>query len=242
MISMRSTSREGPALAVEPHENWTENDAHGPVERPKSLIILTGTQVTPSEFVDFWEQGYCDPNESLYTNNVNAPRTPEVVEALFRWKVGRLFNKNRARIHGNFISRLNEVASLPLETTPVDFLSRFSNGGAIWRIFWLHCWNQRFPIYDQNVHRAMTFIEDGSEEELDGYSDNKKIESYLKRYLPFVRQFDGIDGRRVDRALFAFGKFLKAWHPPFACEQQRNADKIPAVSPRLFTGSPPSSN
>ncbi len=206
--------------------NWKAADldgrnSAGPVEPPKSLIILTGTQATPSEFVDFWEQGYYDPNESLYTNNINAPRTPEVVETLFRWKVDRLFNKNLTRIHKNFISRLNEVATLPLETTPEDFLSRFSNGGAIWRIFWLHCWSQRFPLYDQNVHRAMTFIEDGSEEELEGYADKEKIEFYLKRYLPFVQQFNGIDGRRVDRALFAFGKFLKEWHPPFPCEEQR---------------------
>ncbi len=50
------------------------------------------------------------------------------------------------------------------------------------------------PLYDQNVHRAMIFIEDGSEEELEGYSDKEKIEFYLKRYLPFVQQFNGIDG------------------------------------------------
>ena len=204
----------------------------GLVESPKSLIILTGTQVTPSEFVDFWEQAYYDPHEPLYTNNINAPRTSEVVEALFRWKLGRLFNSNRVRIQENFISRLNEVANLPLETTPEDFLSRFSNGGAISRIFWLHCWNQRFPMYDQNAHRAMTFIEDGTEKELHAYSDNEKIEFYLQRYLPFVRQFNGIDGRRVDRALFAFGKFLKEWHPPFPWKQQRNADRDCAMDRR----------
>ena len=38
-----------------------------------------------------------------------------------------------------------------------DFLSR--PGGAIWRIFWLHChYPNKFPIYDQHVHRAMACI------------------------------------------------------------------------------------
>ena len=37
------------------------------------------------------------------------------------------------------------------------FLCR--EGGAIWRIFWLHIQHpDTFPIYDQHVHRAMAYL------------------------------------------------------------------------------------
>ena len=39
-------------------------------------------------------------------------------------------------------------------------------------------------------------------------SDPQKIRGYLEGYLPFHAQFDGINYRLVDKALWAFGKFL----------------------------------
>ena len=45
--------------------------------------------------------------------------------------------------------------------------------------------NQRFPIYDQHVHRAMVFVEEGRFEELDTFSEEEVVEFYLTRYLRF---------------------------------------------------------
>jgi hypothetical protein len=75
--------------------------------------------------------------------------------------------------------------------------------------FWLHCWQPaRFPIYDQHVHRAMAFIESGEREEIPK-NEASKVRAYLDRYLPFHRQFAGLDLRAVDRALWFYGKFIK---------------------------------
>lgn len=88
------------------------------------------------------------------------------------------------------------------------FLNHFGNGGAIWRIFWLHCHRpDEFPIYDQHVHRAMVYVQTGETEEIPNY-DPRIIDAYINRYLPFHVQFEAIDRRSVDKALWAFGKFI----------------------------------
>ena len=93
-----------------------------------------------------------------------------------------------------------------------EFLNR--PGGAIWRIFWLHLQHPKlFPIYDQHVHRAMAFLQTGEREEIPDY-DPQKVESYWRRYLPFHATFEGIESRSVDKALWAFGKFLKEYRFP----------------------------
>ena len=104
---------------------------------------------------------------------------------------------------------------MPKDTSAETFLAQFATGGVIWRIFWLHCWQpDRFPIYDQHVHRAMMLIEDREPDDLAAKDDKRKIRLYLDRYLPFHRRFAGSDQRSVDRALWAFGKFIKAWRLP----------------------------
>ena len=72
---------------------------------------------------------------------------------------------------------------------------------------------ERFPIYDQHVHRAMAFLQTGEREEIPDY-DPQKVESYWRRYLPFHATFEGIESRSVDKALWAFGKFLKEYRFP----------------------------
>jgi hypothetical protein len=169
------------------------------------------------EFVEFWSELYDYGNDEPYQRNINGPHTPEGLLELFRWKIGdRFFEAKKHILKRCFISRRKDaqrlVRDLP-RTGLREFAERFlvdhfKGGGAIWRIFWLHCWDNRFPIYDQHVHRAMTYIEDKKPEELSGFLDKKKIRLYLDRYLPFFEHFKGIDSRMVDRALWQFGKSL----------------------------------
>ena len=59
----------------------------------------------------------------------------------------------------------------------------------------------------------MAFILNGEREEIPAKND-PKITSYIERYIPFHATFDSIDipnqklDRTVDKALWAFGKFL----------------------------------
>lgn len=167
-------------------------------------------------FVEFWSSRYYFKEEALYDDNINGPHTPECLRELFRWKItqNRFMKKQLADVHRDFFCRIDEVQPLLKELSAhqgSDFAKAFLehfDGGPIYRIFWLHCWKPQFPIFDQHVFRAMTFIEDGEAKELPS-SPRKKISLYLERYLPFHRNFDGIDARKVDQALWTFGKCLK---------------------------------
>jgi hypothetical protein len=162
------------------------------------------------DFVNFWAQQYNSPREHLYTNNIGKPLTAKRVYDLFEWKNGsRLSAPKRRSVEQNYIRNIRKVNRLPQTTNADTFLLRFPSGGAIWRIFWLHCWQpSRFPIYDQHVHRAMAFIEQRQLEEIPG-TDAAKVESYLKRYLPFHERFREVNSRSIDRALWFYGKFVK---------------------------------
>lgn len=174
------------------------------------MIIYQPVQATQQQFVEFWSLRYQDNQENLYSNNVGQALTEQRILDLFQWKNGTPLSAGKlTSVQDNFVKRRVQLAQLPSDVNANDFLAYFKNGGAIWRIFWLHCWQPtRFPIYDQHVHRAMTFISNGAPEEIPQY-DPRKIEAYLDRYLPFHAQFAAIDGRAVDKALWAFGKFIK---------------------------------
>lgn len=174
-------------------------------------FIVGRNLTTPRRFVAFWEQIYRYPDEASYTENIGHPLTAKRVRQLYKWKNGtKLSELKAASVDQNFVARIDELGSLPIETPPEEFLNRFSGGGAIWRIYWLHLWQPRkYPIYDQHVHRAMTLIEDGQASEIPAY-DPGKIRTYLERFVPFFHdRFRDLDQRRVDRALWACGKYMK---------------------------------
>ncbi len=179
----------------------------------KKLVILRPEIADQNDFIQFWSSLYVDANEDYYSSNISKQLTPDKVKNLFYWKNSGVLSQAKMKsVESNFIARTSELTKLSEDTSAEDFLKQFQNGGAIWRIFWLHCWQpQRFPIYDVHVHRAMTYIENGTKEEIGNLSDNLKIQLYLDRYLSFIKQFDGCSIRSIDRALWTFGKFIKGW-------------------------------
>ena len=187
------------------------------------LFIYTPSPPTSlRHFVEFWAERYRWQNMDLYTHNIAGPHTPDGLANLFKWKIGnKLFANKLPLLKRCFIDRRAEAEKLLRELVACEhreiarrFLNHFKDGGAIWRIFWLHCWNTRFPIYDQHVHRAMTFIKDnGQTEELGKFNNAKKVQLYLDHFLPFFDEFQGMDGRTVDMALWQFGKTLSRREP-----------------------------
>jgi len=173
--------------------------------------IFVRQDVSATAFVNYWAPQYNYKNESLYADNIGKSLTVKRINELFEWKNGfRLSQSKQRSVDNNYISRISELKRVSRSASANTFLSQFDAGGAIWRIFWLHCWNpDRFPIYDQHVHRAMGFIERQVVEEIP-ISDAKKVESYIERYLPFHKKFRGINSRSVDRALWFFGKSLQS--------------------------------
>jgi len=172
------------------------------IYEPKSASMI--------QFVDFWSERYRYKLENLYTDNIGKSLTGSRVIELFIWKNGTpLSDKKDISVRINYIDRLDELKEFTQDFEAGEFLNRFSKGGAIWRIFWLHCFRpDEFPIYDQHVHRAMIFIKSGKVEEIPS-NDPKKVIEYINHYLPFYSTFAGLDKRKLDKALWSFGKFIK---------------------------------
>jgi hypothetical protein len=122
------------------------------------MIIYQPLQANQQQFVEFWSFRYEYAEENLYLNNVGKELTEQRILELYRWKNGMpLSNRKLESVYRNFVQRRGELEDLQLNVSANNFLAHFTNGGAIWRIFWLHCWQpNRFPIYDQHVHCAMT--------------------------------------------------------------------------------------
>lgn len=186
------------------HPVNANNDDSGP-------FLLSREIVQPRDFVLRWAPLYVYPLETLYDRNIRQPLSPVGVRELFEWKNGgRLARLKAESVQRNYIDHISDVNRLDRTTSASEFLEIFKQGGAIWRIFWLHLWApDRFPIYDQHVHRAMTWIETGHGSEIPT-NDEHKVKSYLDRYISFYSRFTGIDEREVDKALWACGKAMKA--------------------------------
>jgi hypothetical protein len=169
------------------------------------LPVLREAFVSTAEFINFWSKQYSYENDHLYDDNIGKELIEDRIWALFKWKNGGpLSKKKQASVKENFI---NEI---PCNLDNVNLLTYLNKaGGAIWRIFWLHCNRPNiYPIYDQHVHRAMAKLKNWGRLEIP--SKNKvKVEMYINHYLPFWREFLEYPPKKVDEALWSYGKFLK---------------------------------
>jgi hypothetical protein len=193
--------------------------------------VLDFSQVTPKDFVRFWEQLYSGYDEDFYREKIGQPLTEkkQIVE-WFEWKNGgKLSEAKTQSIHRNFTPQ-EHIA----HDTDAGTLAAFLNkpGGAIWRIFWLHLQHPRhFPIYDQHVHRAMAFMLNWPNRTSTIPAHNPtKVRNYLEVYRPFFNRFDDCDRRKVDRALWSFGRFLKSAYGRIISSPANDEPPQPSVS------------
>lgn len=175
------------------------------------LITLESRSASSVEFVEFWSRQYsydADRADLPYEENINKPLTRERIITLFEWKNGsRLSAKKLASVESNYIESSYPLPREDDAAEIADFL--IQPGGVVWRVFWLHC-NQpdAFPIYDQHVHRAMAHLQGRGELEIpSNYKARAKL--YADDYRTFFSQFVASEHRAIDRALWAYGKFVK---------------------------------
>jgi hypothetical protein len=169
---------------------------------------------TTAKFIEFWASQWSAKDkaqdEQQYTPHIGKPLTRDSLRTLFQWKNQMPLAAKKRRTVESFIDRIKELEQLPCTTDPKTFLEKFKEGGAIWRIFLLHCWSaSKYPIYDQHVHRAMIFICERRREDIGGWDDQEKIKAYLDKYIPFFKRFSAHKPQEVDRALMAMGRFIK---------------------------------
>ncbi len=176
------------------------------------VCICCSKRTSKIGFVRFWSSCYFNKNEVLYARSIRKPLTSKKLLELFKWKNnGKLSKTKLESVKRNFIARLGEVQGITNKKDARNLLSEFEGGGPIWRIFFFHCCQPNwFPIYDQHVHRAMEYIVNGRTKEIPR-NDQEKIGVYLERYIPFYEKLEclGLDKMSADKALWAFGKFIK---------------------------------
>ena len=167
------------------------------------------TDENRAEWLEFWSGRYIYPQPHLYDTNIRAALTPTSIVELFTWKNGTPLSQRKAvSVSDNYVSVAEALPRLTSVEDGRNYIQGVS-GGAIWGIFWLHCLNpDLFPIFDQHTYRAMHWIQNNQVHELPTYNP-AKIRIYFDRYLPFLAEFEGVNERVLDRALFAYGKSKK---------------------------------
>jgi hypothetical protein len=179
------------------------------------------------DFVEFWAPQYpVELDKKSYLAVIEKrPLTLANLNVLFDWKAGQFKKIAQKLIDEEYASRLDEINQLDPDHDPAEFIKTYGKTGAIWSIFLLHCWQPaRYPIYDQNVHRAMRFVTSAKNQDFHKWKDQDKIGSYIHTYLPFYEQFRPHGIRDADRALFMCGKFLKTSKFPNIVQWREDID------------------
>lgn len=180
-----------------------------------NLILLSKKLVNIKEFVGFWYRFYVDPNEDKYFKNINKIKFDKhTLLSLFEWKNGSELSKGKMKSFENkILTKLKIINSLKASSKFElnNFLVEFDAVSAIWKIFLLHIIKpDKYPIFDQHVYRAFYYIKYSRIKELPN-DDRKKENHYFREYLLFFKQIKKkVSAKRVDEALWSFGKFLKS--------------------------------
>jgi len=168
------------------------------------------------DFIDFWSKFYAYPEEDLYLKSIEKNQlSVEDIENLYKWKNGgTLSQRKEASLHGKILSeeRLMIINYLKSNFDLNKFQQGFRDVSAIWKIFLLHIIApQEYPIFDQHVYRAYYFLTHQQLNEIPN-SNPQKEEIYFKNYAVFFRDVlekTSCNQKKIDEALWAFGKFLK---------------------------------
>ena len=170
--------------------------------------ILNIQWVDEKRFVEFWAARYPTMKDSAYLSNIGKPLNDERLLALFEWKNGGPIAQLKLdSIHRNYGRNLQDPPSRGDRSRMLEFIQQ--PGGVIWRIFWLHCYDHlTYPIFDQHVYRSMRRLQNGRAAEIPT-NNVEKAKAYVDEYLPFHATLKYPDAKKIDEALWSYGKYLK---------------------------------
>jgi len=149
----------------------------------------------------------------LYNRRIDKTQFSENdLAELFKWKNGSTLSQKKQKSLQTIVDKLKIINRLKKEFRVEIFLKEFKIiKGTIWKIFLLHiiC-PAKYPIFDQHVCRAFYFISQNKKQEIPIRSaDVEKL--YFEQYAPFFNDIlkYSIKQKKLDEALWSFGKFLK---------------------------------
>ena len=185
-----------------------------------NLFKLNFQTCSATDFISFWNGRYNEGkySDEDYEKNLNRRGflTPKNVQYLLEWKNAKPLSKRKQALADRTkrqIAKFNKFRSLHEVSEPDfqgfwSFISTIISYGIVWKVYLLHISRPNdFPIVDQHVLRAWNFLTKRRVEE-----PEQTLENY-RRYRFFFFELtkqSGKDPRIVDRALMAFGQFLKS--------------------------------
>jgi hypothetical protein len=195
----------------------------------ESVWILSRKQrVSWDEFVAHWKAmyNYSSKNESYDTYVLNRPVAfvfeADHIRELYRWKNNtgdRLAAPKAASVENKIVPHLEVIQQLYDRWDDSKFDTYFGGVSTVWQTYLMHIIQPaRFPIFDQHVYRAYTYLQTGNAEELKGTT--KRTLALYRQYQTFFDDIQGqsrCDPRDLDKALWAFGKFIKQYKPLLSC-------------------------
>ena len=190
-------------------------------------------------FIEHWYEVYKVTTRinTFYDEVIGQDRfSKRDIRQLFDWKNGIPINGHRQKTASveAVLDKLKLVNQLKQTWDEALFKEHFGTMSAIWQIFLLNLIAPRqYPIFDQHVYRAYRFIT--------GRVIVKKIPGSRRLQLEFYRGtditfFNAIRPprmlvRRVDNALWTFGRFLKSpYAPTLLGVPSEYEEKKPAVT------------
>ena len=186
----------------------------------KNYQITIGGYETMQEFVSIWSPRYKYPNYEKYSLHINkACDDSKSLRAMFEWKNGteERISESKSKVVASFIGKIQILKDLK-QTDTLDweiFESTFEphKNSTIWKTFLIHLIQPSlYPIFDQHVYRSYCFFTEGKIKELPKTS-KQVYQIYKVQYLPWITDISNteyIPLNELDKALFAFGKTLKA--------------------------------
>lgn len=168
-------------------------------------------------FLDFWSSMYFYKLEDVYNSRISKKVFEEEdLLKFYIWKNGSILSKPKQKsLETKIIANLNHIneAKLNKNYSFNDHMEKYKDISAVWSIFLLHLIHpNKFPIYDQHIHRAFVFINgiDDYRKIDEKMKDKRKFSFYSETYLPFIKEnLKDFDIKKIDEAFFAFGQFLK---------------------------------
>ncbi|KAB7731920.1 hypothetical protein F5984_06780 [Rudanella paleaurantiibacter] len=172
-------------------------------------------------FIEYWKGMYHYSSKSkaydVYVIDRKMPFKFDsvILRGLFEWKNNtedKLSEKKVSSVN-QIIDKLEVVNQLADDWDAKTFSDSFGKISAIWQVFLMHVIQpSQFPIFDQHVYRASIYLQTGDIGELKG-TTKQKLNAY-KEYQAFfgdVRLASACDSRNIDKALWAFGRFIKQY-------------------------------
>lgn len=177
------------------------------------LPTLNYSSANLKDFVLFWSSFYNYPIEDLYASRIDKKQySKDDLSQLFVWKNGSKLSQKKHKALQEIINKLEDINKLKTDFCLDTFKKEFKFvKGLIWKAYLLHLIApDTYPIFDQHVCRAFYLVYKNQKKEIPlKNSDKEKV--YFDEYVTFFNRLaKESDRKKLDEALWAFGKFLKS--------------------------------